>query len=74
MTKFILVSYTENGLQLEGTFDTYENARAEMKELFAQYCEMYDGIDGYYDDGDSWINEYCAYSYGDEWEIMKIDV
>ena len=71
---FILISYTENGLQLEGTFNTHDAAYQALRELFAQYCEMYDGKDGEYDDGDSWINTNGAYSYGNEWSIMEIEV
>lgn len=73
MKKYILMSYTENGLQLEGVFDTHKEARDLMGEIFSTHCEEYDGEDEY-DAGDQWIGPDNAYSYANEWLIAEAEV
>ena len=71
MKRYILVSYTENGLQFNGQYDTYEEAYKEMEE-------EYEDIVGY-DDAKSWyesetISDWCAWGFGNEWAIYDLEV
>ena len=73
MKKYILVSYTEFGLQFEGVFDTHDAAHTKMGEQFGDCCDDYNGEEEF-DAGDQWIGKDNAYSYANEWCIFEVEV
>ena len=77
MKKYILISDTENGLGLDGVFNTYDAAFEHMRGLFADKCEEYDGEDEFENESYSAVisKERMSACYDcDDWRIVEVEI